>query len=62
MRSSDLRCGYRVLIFETWVCVCGLDLWCGCGGFRSEMWVAVMGLDLWCGLGFDLGIYSAEDG
>ena len=63
VRSSNLRCGYWVLIFETWVCVGGgSDLWCGYGGFRSEMWVAVMGSNLWCGFGFDLGIYSAEDG
>ena len=54
-----------LLGFDFWdmgVCVGGSDLWCGCGGFRSEMWVAVMGSNLWCGFGFDLGIYSAEDG
>ena len=53
-----MRCGYRVFIFETWVCVWGSDLWCGCGGFRFEMWGAIMGSDLWCGFGFDLGIRS----
>ena len=60
MWSSDLRCGYRVLIFETWVwvCVCRSDMWCGYGGFRSKMWVAVMGSDLWFGFKFDLGIRS----
>ena len=58
VRSSDLRCGYRVLVFKTWVCVCSSDLWCGYGGFRSEMWVAIMGSELWCGFEFDLGIRS----
>ena len=48
-----MRCGYWVLIFETWVCVGGVEI---CG-------VAVVGLDLrcewllWvqiCGVGLDL--------
>ena len=47
VQSSDLRCCYRVLIFETWGCVCGSDLWCGFGFDLGIRFVFVI---------FDLGI------